>query len=281
MATLKFAMTTLATGLGACGVRDLPLTSGEGGAAGETTQGAGAPSEGGTVGSGGAGGAAGSAGGGGEAGLPACGPGPWWGDLLTIGACLSSRTAPVEGSIDRLTVIEKVPGDPAACANNALVAYPSSPEDVTETWTAWELWDEEVGQSLIAQFAIGTVPDDLLLPGEVVSLRYGWGGGLDGRSYLSLERFESPGKPAIFLVYGGIVPSVTIERGPAACQIEGWGCPLAMTRVTVNGETKDLGLEERAEVGGMVIQNDWYRQNCDIDAMNPLWIVGGYAAGDQ
>jgi hypothetical protein len=56
-----------------------------------------------------------------------------------------------------------------------------------------------------------------------------------------------------------------------------------MTRVTVNGETRDLEPEERVEMGGMVIQNAWYEDRsggCSTDPSHVVswaFLVGGFA----
>lgn len=268
--TLLVAAAVFATCVLGCGVRDTPSPSGgEGAAAGETMGAGRGTSEGGTAGLGGA-----SAGGSGEGGFRSCELDPWWGASLFIAACFSPRTTPSEGSLDRLTVLEKVPGDPAACDQHGILPYGHAYDEATGPWAAWRLAGED-GQSFVVQFALGSVPDDLLMPGDLVNVRYGFALDVEGRGYLSVERFESEEAPVIFLVNGGIVPSVNVERGPALCRIG--SCPLTMTRIAVNGEVRDLGLEERAEVGGMLIQNDWFKQACDVDEMQDSWVVGGYA----
>ena len=256
--------------LAACGVRDPPVASAEGGAAGDESLGGGAPTTGGTGGD--SPGDAGASGGG--AGLPACGDNPR--GLVTIAACLSpgvptSREITDDlGVISNLTVLEIVPGDPAACANDFEVFG-----NPTEPWVGFRLGDDN-GNAWLAQFAIGSVPDDLLRPGDIVDIGYFHVAGRS-LSYLSLQR---DGSPVIFVDYGAS-RGATVERGPAVCHVD--SCPIiTTTRVTVNGETRDLAPEERAEIGGMVIQNSWYedQSSCPSDPLHVVtwsFLLGGFA----
>ena len=268
----------LAAGTVACGVRDVP--TGNGTADADASEG-------------GAAGRRGAAGEGGTGGCPSgliedCGDGLY--DGVVTAACMLRLPNPfplANGSeviISDLTVLEAGPGDFSTCADGGDFLYRGDSEylaSVTLPSMAFRLADTS-GQTWLVEFANGPTPEDLLLPGETVDLSFWQWNSINPHGYLALER---AGSPIIFLTYGFLrgswEPSVTTASGCTLCGV-GEGCGTATSRVTVGVETSELMPDERAEIGGLVIQNDWFweRGSCleygISDYFNDSFLLGGY-----
>lgn len=155
---------------------------------------------------------------------------------------------------------------------------------VTPPWVGWRL-ENAGGDSIVVQFAVGDVPGDVLMPGDVVDLSLGGPNapGVDNRGSLAIVR---DGFPVVFLAYGNAPPAFgadfTVTEGAFECGL-GEGCGLTAAAVTLNGMSDVIPTDGSAELDGVVLRNDFYsaKDGCSRFGINDaftLYVLGGYAA---
>ena len=251
----------------ACGVRDVPVASGEAGAGGDGA-GGGTPAQGG-MSTAGSGGAAGSATGG-SSGQPSC----TRAERGEFTACWELSDYEELGGafvIDGLSVVGAVAPDVSACT----IGFPRSRVDAfdraTVPFVAWELEDQEGNRGLI-QFSIEGVTSGLLSPGDIVAFRYVNRTTIEGgrQGLVSLRR---DGVVVISLGIAMAPDGVSVEPAEALCpEYEEFQCNVERAaRVRAGGETAVVPIGEVAELGSLTVANGWFvdYRECEV-LINPL-----------